>query len=411
MTLSSTTTVDFEVFSAPPASALTPADADEAKALIVSEGSRLCSRCYGKQARAIALTGSMSRGETTLKREGAFWRVLGDATFLIVFENPVALRTADLQTEIERALLERGVICKIAIVTANTANLRHMKPHIYAYELRERGIVVGGDKDILALIPSFAASDIPKEDGWWLLCNRMIEQLESAALSNSFDDDCVAVQYRIAKLYLAMAACYLLAIGCYEPTYRDRARRLRELALSNDVPDSPIDLLRFSKLVSQCTELKLNGETVAANKAFPRWRDAVSDAESLWRWTLCRITGSKANLSRHELLAAIAGRQTAFARTKSWLRATYVRPSQLTQFALRSPWLPFSTSPRYLVYGAASDLFFMAPEPDAANPEALANIVTRLPISAVEAREHWSWEEIAKLVVLNFRALLESNRS
>ena len=140
-------------------------------------------------------------------------------------------RVAELETEIERNLLARGIKCKIVVVTSTTSNLRKMRPHIYAYELRERGIVVWGDKEALRLIPRFTAAEIPMEDGWWFLCNRMIEQLESAAEANSIHDNGTGVRYRIAKLYLAMAACYLLAIGQYDPSYRERAARLQELAV------------------------------------------------------------------------------------------------------------------------------------------------------------------------------------
>ena len=260
-------------------------DVGAAKALIVAEGSRLCA-AVGCVARAIVLTGSMSRGEATLKRDGASWRVLGDATFLVVFDGPARLRVAELEAEIERSLLARGIRCKIVVVKSTTANLRKMRPHIYAYELRERGIVVLGDKEALRLIPRFTAAEIPTEDGWWLLCNRMIEQLESAAEENSVNDKGTAVRYRIAKLYLAMAACYLLAIGQYDPSYRERVARLQELAASDDAPPAPIPLQRFSKVVSQCTELKLQGKTVDSLDHFPEWRDAVSDAEVLWRWVL-----------------------------------------------------------------------------------------------------------------------------
>src|SRR5437764_4958971 len=59
------------------------ADMETAKAIIVAESSRLCAAAVDHSARAIVLTGSMSRGEATLKRDDAGWRVLGDATFLL----------------------------------------------------------------------------------------------------------------------------------------------------------------------------------------------------------------------------------------------------------------------------------------------------------------------------------------
>lgn len=387
-----------------------PDDSSAAKALIVTEGAKLCAAAAGHKARAVVLTGSMSRGEATLKREGANWRVLGDATFLVVFERSVPLRVAELQRDIERTLLAQGVGCKVVVVTATAANLRRMRPHIYAYELRERGAVVWGDQEALRLIPRFAASQIPEEDGWWLLCNRMIEQLQAAAEADSFDDDCTAVRYRIAKLYLAMAACYLLAIGQYAPSYRDRAARLEQLAASDDDPPAPIPLQRFSTFVSQSTELKLQGETVGGSNRFPQWRDAVSDAEVLWRWALGRILGLDPQLGRTNLLAAAAARQPILARTKGWVRAAYVRPSAACRYALRWARLACSMSPRYLVYEAASELFFSTPRP-AITPRKLAGMAARLPLPPAEADQQLSWRAVARLVAHNFHVLVSSSRS
>ena len=387
-----------------------PDDSSAAKALIVTEGAKLCAAAAGHKARAIVLTGSMSRGEATLKREGANWRVLGDATFLVVFDRSVPLRVAELQRDIERTLLAQGVGCKVVVVTATAGNLRNMRPHIYAYELRERGAVVWGDQEALRLIPRFAASQIPEEDGWWLLCNRMIEQLQSAAEADSFDDESTAVRYRIAKLYLAMAACYLLAIGQYAPSYRDRAARLEQLAASDDDPAAPIPLQRFSTFVSQSTELKLQGETVGGRNRFPQWRDAVSDAEVLWRWALGRILGLDPQLGRTNLLAAAAARQPILARTKGWVRAAYVRPSAACRYALRWARLACTMSPRYLVYEAASELFFSTPRP-AITPHKLAGMAARLPLPLAEADQQLSWRAAARLVAHNFHVLVSSSRS
>ena len=384
-------------------------DIGAAKAFIIAEGSQLCAAAVGHDARAVVLTGSMSRNEATLKKDGESWRVLGDATFLIVFDRPVRLGIAELEREIERRLLARGIRCKIVVVTSTSAELRKMRPHIYAYELRERGVVVWGDRQVLHLMPRFTPADIPKQDGWWFLCNRMIEQLESAADANSENDP--AVRYRIAKLYLAMAACYLLEIGQYEPSYRERAAHLQQLAASDDPQPEPIPLQRFAKFVSRCTDLKLHGEKVVLRNDFPQWRDAVSDAEALWRWALSRILGLNPSLGRTDLLAALAARQSIFARAKGWVRAACVQPLTFSRYGLRWARLACSTSPRYLVYEAASEFFFTAPYRDAIMPSELAAIVARLPLPQGEADQQVSWRTVAKLVARNFHVLLESTRS
>jgi hypothetical protein len=383
---------------------------DAAKALIANESSRLIANALGMEARAIVLTGSLSRGETTLQRDGFMWRVLGDATFLIVFDRPVELNVTMLEQEIHRSLLEQGISCKVVVVTSTAANLRAMKPHIYAYELKERGLVLWGDKNALRLIPAFGASEIPKEDGWWLLCNRMIEQIETAAVTGAFDDNSTAVRYRIAKLYLAMAACYLLVTGKYEPSYESRAERLKQIAELDPSAPSPLPLCRFSEFVSHCTDLKMHGEAGVSLNDFPSWADAVADAERMWRWAVAKILGLDTNHSRDQLLAELASRQSMGGRAKGWLRAAVSHRSGLARDWSRWAGLAFSSSPRYLIYGAASDLFFMTQEPTSAKNDQLATVVNNLPISVDVAGQNLTWNIVAQLVAHNFHVLLENNR-
>lgn len=385
-------------------------DSEAAKMLIVTEGVRLCVAAARSTSRAIVLTGSMSRGEATLKRDGAGWRALGDATFLLVFDNSAPPDVSELERSIEASLLAEGIRCRVAVVTSTSAQLRGMKPHIYAYELRERGIVLWGRRDTLRLIQPFTATDIPQEDGWWFLCNRMIEQLESATEANGPHENQTVVGYRIAKLYLAMAACYLLAIGEYAPSYRERVARLEELMVSHNPPPSPIPLQRFASLVSQCTRLKLEGEIAGIPGSFPQWRDAVLDAEALWRWALARITGVSATARRADLLAALAAQQSIVARAKGWARAAHVSRSALGRNCFRWARLARSLSPRYLVYGAASELFFATAEPKALTEDELAEIVAPLPINCADDQP-LSWSTTASLVAHNFHVFLESTRS
>ena len=387
-----------------------PQDVTAAKSLIVNESSRMIAAALGQKARAIVLTGSLSRGETTLQRDQSVWRVLGDATFLIVLDQPIQINLAHLEQEIHRSLLKQGVSCKVVVVTSTAGNLRAMKPHIYAHELRERGVVLWGDKNALSLIPAFGASDIPKEDGWWLLCNRIIEQIETAAAASTLDENCTAVRYRIAKLYLAMAACYLLVIGRYEPSYQSRAARLKQIAETNPSAPSPLPWHRFSNFVSYCTDLKMHGETGTPLNDFPCCADAVADAEVMWRWAAAEILGMSPSLRREQLLAALASRQSIRTRAKGWLRAVVSHRSGLSREWPRWVRLALSSSPRYLVYGAASELYFMTQEPTAAKNDQLAKVVKDLPISLNVPKQKLTWNTVAKHVAYNFHALLENNR-
>jgi hypothetical protein len=385
-------------------------DEHAARALIMAEGARVCSEAAGGAARAIVLTGSMSRDEATFKKGSIGWQVLGDATFLIVLNRPVSLSMRALQQEIERRLLERAITCKVDLYTTLASAMRKIKPHIYAYELRKRGRVVWGDEQVLSLMRDFPPDAIPLEDGWWFVCNRMIEQLESATEAGTFEPDCAAVQYRIAKLYLAMAACYLLAVDSYEPSYRERSARLAQLAKCSHPPACPISLERFANFVSRCTELKLQG-TVPCPDQLPHWREAATDTKALWRWMLASMTGSPPTLDCAHLLAALAAQQPLAARAKSWLRAIYTQRWSGARHWVSWSHLARGSSPRYLVYEAASDLFFAATTPADIEPEKLAAIAAKLPLPPAATGQPLSWRVVAKQVANNFRVLVASTRS
>jgi hypothetical protein len=385
-------------------------DLEAAKAFIISESARVCARAVGYKARAIVLTGSLSRGEATLKRDGLGWRALGDATLLVIHRRPSSLDTARIELEIERSLVSRGIKCKIVVIASTAAALSKMKPHIYAFELRERGIVVWGEQSILDLIPRFTAVEIPIEDGWWFLCNRIIEQLGTVAKAKELPDG-ESIRYRIAKLYLAMAAGYLLTIGRYEPSYRDRARRLREIAESGAPQLSPIPLQRFSRFVSACTYLKLHGHTNDGGDQFPQWHDATADAEALWRWMLVRILDVDPQSSRSELLAMIAERQSFVARARGWLRAAIVRPRVFCSSWSRWARLMRLGSPRYLVYGAASELFFHSGGTEAVKSDQLAKIAGNLPFNVRKDDRDLTWGKVASMIADNFHSFVESTRS
>jgi hypothetical protein len=107
----------------------------------------------------------------------------------------------------------------------------------------------------------------------------------------------------------------------------------------------------------------------------------------------------------------VAAQQTIFARAKGWVRAAYVHPLMFSRYWFRWAQLACSMSPRYLVYGAASELFFTKSQPDAITSSELASIVARLPLPSTQADQQLSWRAVAMLVAQNFHLLLESTRS
>lgn len=133
--------------------------------------------------RALVLTGSLAREEGTVTLDREHCRVQGDAEFLAVFADgarrPAASAMRATAAQIQAALRERRISCPITLSAVAEGYLRALRPAIFAYELRSCGRVVWGDPTVLRLIPELNARDVPMEDAWRLLCNRIIEQVEA----------------------------------------------------------------------------------------------------------------------------------------------------------------------------------------------------------------------------------------
>ncbi len=396
-----------------------------------------CFLTHGESLRAVVLTGSMARDEATLVQEKKSWRLLGDAEFLLIFHARAALPPkvgmSFLRQNIETSISRLGIACEVSLSAAHPKYLRSLRPDIFAYELRTCGRVVGGDSDILTHIPSFSATDIPLEDGWRLLSNRMVEQLETLedleqrprALSRH-------LFYRTVKLYLDMATSFLLFVGEYAPTYEERAKRLGIYANSQRAEDNaPFDLHRFSDRVSECTQWKLS-ETdpnslsclaAAVKLGFSWCEEAVIHARKLWRWELARLVRSPGEVSNQDLIERWMKCQPVSRRIRGWLFV-------LRKEGWHRSWknwprwarLGWCGSPRDWTYAAASELFFQLPSP--LEPPGQAGLVygkcetafVHLPvIRHVELNQRalskTNWQQAASVVRWNYRRFLEETRS
>src|SRR6267154_1665110 len=145
----------------------------------------LCGWYFGASLRAVILTGSLARGEGSIVERGGLWNFASDAEFIVIlndsFVAPSALEISGLVQRIETGLAERRIQCHIGLNCAYDKFLMQMEPHIFAYETKVNGRVVLGEPDILSKIPQFYPSEIPREDAWRLLSNRMIETAEALA--------------------------------------------------------------------------------------------------------------------------------------------------------------------------------------------------------------------------------------
>ncbi len=402
--------------------------------------------------RSVVLTGSLARGEGTWSQEVGRTRLVGDAEFLVVFEQqapfPSAQQLALVDREIEEHLYAAAIDAKIGLSALRPGYLRSLRPHIFAYELLEHGRVIWGDMRILSLAPGFAIADIPLEDGFRLLVNRIIELLEAVCESESPRSISDAVRYRAMKLWLDMATSFLLFQGQYESTYRRRAERLAQITLraearDNGSIDAPIPLSRFNEQVSLATDYKLGKADRIAGLAARRRAGGedelaglINDAHSLWRWELTRLTGESRCASDDELLNRWIAAQDVLARMRGWAAvAKRHRASASVPLLPRWTRLALKGSPRRLIYAVASQLFFALPAnlPGGASVDprpfvalrsagqALASpwsgggsewgrLARKLPVMN-ELEGAGSWRSAGRAVAWNYRRFLEPTRS
>jgi hypothetical protein len=240
-----------------------------------------------------------------------------------------------------------------------------MRPHIFAFELRDRGQVIRGDADVLRLIPPFRAADLPREDAWRLLCNRLIEALDARIRARESDPGALAgnpaeamappsVHYAAVKVCLDMATSLLAFRGEFVTGYRARAMRLAELAEGGWSPGAPLPIGALATRVRECTAFKLDPEGCGEPQSWA-WIDETMDwARRLCRWELAEMTGVGPDVEDEQLWARWLARQPIHQRLRGWAQVARTQ-GWLAGWKDRRRWLPlvWRASPRHYVYRAA----------------------------------------------------------
>jgi hypothetical protein len=337
------------------------------RSVICDSARRICINVFGDRLKAVVLAGSLARDEATFARSARKYIGLGDAEFMVVLMKgltlPKAASLRALREQIEEDLLRQGILCKIELSAVPPDYFRRLPPHIFSYELKHCGRVIWGDEDVLRAIPGISATDLSREDAARLLCNRLVELLECAPeLFNGRDSISAKLHYKLVKLYLDMATSFLAYLGCYAPTYRERAQILTRLAIQRaGTARDPVEIVPFAKLVADCTHWKLAQHEECEAWPDVSWREAVQCAHSLWRWELIDLTGSPESITDDELFRAWKRSQSRKANLRGWARVFRLcgwrRGCRQWMRWLRLSW---ETGPRFGVYVAAFELLFHA---------------------------------------------------
>jgi len=319
----------------------------------------VCQQHLGRNLRALILTGSLARGEFSLTTDTSGVQFLSDAEFIGILDDSALLpslpETCRLATATEKRLEAEKSYCHISLSFAHQDFLRNMAPHIFGYELKACGKVLTGDRQILSSIPAFAPEDIPAQDGWQILSNRVIELIEAVSKCQEAAPS-EEVAYRTMKLHLDMGTSLLLFLGGFTASYTERSRRLSDISAERRVGSLPFDLVEFAKTVDIYTAKKLNSRSSDIKETWQSVRAACDRAFYLWIWELQQMTASGGR-SPKELCLRLARLQPVAKRVRGWC---FVARHQGWARSFRGwpRWAGLSvrSSPRYWVYAATGEI-------------------------------------------------------
>jgi len=394
---------------------------------VAQETAAKCARYFGSSLRAMVLTGSLARGEGSLSSDGTPGKLASDAEFVVILHDRASLPKSSaitkLSAEIESQLAADGVQCHISLSCAHGDFLRKMRPHIFAYELKTCGKVLFGDQNILSLIPNFGPSDIPLEDGWRLLSNRMIEMAEGLCEAHSVGHGPVPedVFYRAIKLNLDWATSLLIFTGNYAPSYQQRSRNISSFAKNGiDATGLPFSLEQMALLTAECTDWKLSRNTALGDTVSWQWiAIACRNASLLWEWELRKMTKAEGELSPVELCMRLMRQQPVPAKIRGWLYV--MRRQGWKKTSTQWPrWLSLArkASPRFWVYSIIGELFVrldpriaggIEREVNEPNWNGLRKCLPVLPQNPPNSTD--AWQRTAKDAVWNYRQFLVDTRA
>ncbi|KXH74430.1 MAG: hypothetical protein AM326_00075 [Candidatus Thorarchaeota archaeon SMTZ-45] len=222
---------------------------------------------------SIYLIGSLSTGEGTILKDGNTVHILSDYDLEVIlrFYSPLFIRSASKLEE------ESSLKVKIGILPA--FSLKNLKL-IQMYELKKKGILLLGSKDILDQIPMEKPSDIPLLEGIRRLLNGIVEMIEAIRydeVKNEISSEQIqTLNYSSSKAYLACCSALLTLIGEYRPSYRERCEIFKKVfrqkfkELNKVFPDFPEKVQRALnfKLQPSLSEFKQSSEEWFTSKDY-----------------------------------------------------------------------------------------------------------------------------------------------
>lgn len=323
-------------------------------------------KCNIFRAATVILTGSLARGEGSVVADGSELHSLSDMEFLVSLSNGQSCEAlirelARLEEVANKAITSAGINCKAEFTYALHRYYIHAKPSIFVYELKTHGKLVQGDEELLDLIQPFPADDIPRIDAFYLLCNRMVEQLEMFRSFSLSKNSCPeqAFRYAILKGYVDIATSVLIFNRQFVPSYQGRRNLFCEPRLFFDNALDAIEMERLKERVGYWTQIKLK-PTAESLKYRPdeyplqEWQELASMVSKIWQWELTQLISSQAASTEHLLRQfKRAGQFKQIMRNRIKFLLTALRRKELNLSTVHF----LTGNPRHVLYAEVGSLY------------------------------------------------------
>jgi predicted nucleotidyltransferase len=263
----------------------------------LSECARLVeSRVGGETTEAVFLCGSFAGGDESVVLETDPPVLLSDVDLVVVVKSLENLlvwskRRSELGAACEKLWGEVRFSGRVDVGVMLPGDLERLPARPGVYDMRARGVVLGGNPRVLERIPPYAPGDLTGREAVILVENRAIALIDSRGGARPEDGaELYAHLYRIARTYTDMAVAALVIAGSYVPGYAARRDMLRAKTAAE--PDGifgklvPGDLLGR---IERWTRFKLEPSLEAAGlPPDPRsldglWEEAARDLAAFWR--------------------------------------------------------------------------------------------------------------------------------
>ncbi len=239
---------------------------------------------------------------------------------------------------VAKAIKENGLSGKkISIGITTQENLKRFRPLIFTIEAKRFGKVLYGDNAVLDLIPAYLSTNIETLDGFILLNNRIVEQLNLWLVIQSKHQ---INEYEIYKGYVQLANSLLAFNKSYRSLYEDKTREIKKFAIQPELVTKIDDAVNMIKSV----KLKL----INSDEALKRWEELRSFFKETWLYEAASLLKKK-EIPENDLIEKFVSIVRFKDKVRGWIKVLKVDWSDIPGF---------KTSPQFAIYQQAIKLYF-----------------------------------------------------